>query len=151
MNIQDEGNEGLLSLFDLLIHRVTNLKKFKLKKMEPSWDFVSQKLMSLSPSLHIQFDPHEGEVFHSALRKILTHLTQLVHLDLEVTSLMTTKSSLPDSNWRCWDILTGGARHPRPVHDFALADWNLVPGASLPDEPLNGIYSSCNMKGKLIT
>jgi len=148
---EDERNEGLLPLFDLLISRATNLKKLQFKNMEPSWDLVL--VYRNLTSLQIQFKQHEGEVFRSALRNILTHLTQLVHLDLEVTFDFDSdrRESSPDSNWRCWDILTGGAVHPRPVLEFTLADWNMIPETSVPEKPVDGIYrvpTLRNMRGK---
>ena len=131
----------MLSVHELGFRRLeTPLKR-------PSWKFAFPNLTSL----RIEFDHRMARVFRSTLTYILTHLTNLEHLDLDVVNgwvrKKRSKSFRPLKEWGCWDLLTGRVPRPGQNHNSKLVARTAF---RAPKKRVNGIYrvpSLWNMKG----
>jgi len=96
------------------------------------WKVISPNLTSLRLAL-VKY-----EIVRPTFQFILTHLSQLVHLDLNLHFNYRGRGDSNSSD--IWDVLTGKA--PRSCDDLTtlLADV-LVQNVKAAEEPVNGIYS----------
>jgi len=117
-------------------------------------------------TLHIELNHTLAHVFCRTLGYILTHLTRVHHLDLELSNEPPVylhsrfysygepprEEPEPESlAWDCWSILTGGVR--QSVLNWTKSKRELLAAAGALEEPKNGIFrvpSLRNMTGELI-
>jgi len=127
--------------------------------VNPSWRRAFPNLKSLQ----ISFDVQKEEFLYPTLSFILRHFTQLLDLDLGLSSyainygwcrwrsfvLPRWLKPITESNCNYWDLLSGGA----PLKRVDLSsDPVLVKEFADPEQPVNGVYSLPslrNMKGLL--